>query len=113
MVTLHFLLIIIEFYNFQWPNAKLNEERCRFHKAATDIRENKLSIRKGAEKHGIDRMTLKRYLEKVAKDGTDNATMGYSSHRKVFTAAMETDLAQHLMDLCNRFYGLTPSKSGP
>ena len=55
-------------------------------------------------------MTLKRYLEKVAKDGTDNATMGYSSHRKVFTAAMETDLAQHLMDLCNRFYGLTPSK---
>ena len=23
---------------------------------------------------------------------------------------METDLAQHLMDLCNRFNGLTPSK---
>ena len=36
--------------------------------------------------------------------------MGYSSHRKVFTAAMETDLAQHLMHLCNKFYGLTPSK---
>ena len=43
-------------------------------------------------------MTLKRY------------PMGYSSHRKVFTAAMETDLAQHRLDLCNRFYGLTPSK---
>ena len=42
-----------------------------FQMAATDIRGNKLSIRKGAEKHGIDRMTLKRYLEKVAKDGTE------------------------------------------
>ena len=78
-----------------------------FQKTATDIK-NKLSIRNGAEKHGIDRMTLKRYLEKVAKDGsTDNATVGYSSHRKVFTAAMETDLAQHL---CYMFYGLTPTK---
>ena len=53
-------------------------------------------------------MTLKRYLKKVAKDGsTDNATVGYSSHRKAFTAAMETDLGKHL---CFRFYGLTPSK---
>ena len=42
-----------------------------FPKAATDIGENKLSIRKGAEKHVIDRTTLKRYLEKVAKDGTE------------------------------------------
>ena len=42
-----------------------------FQKAATDIKENKLSIMKGAEKHGIDIMTLKRYLEKVAKDGTE------------------------------------------
>ena len=32
-----------------------------FQKAATDTGENKVSIRKGAEKHGIDRMTLKRY----------------------------------------------------
>ena len=39
-----------------------------FQKAATDIGENKLSFKKGAEKHGIDRMTLKIYLEKVAKD---------------------------------------------
>ena len=77
-----------------------------FQKTATDIK-IKLSIRKGAEKHGIDGTTLKRYLKKVAKDGTDNATMGYFSHRKVFTAAMETDLAQHL---CYRLYGLTPSK---
>ena len=42
-----------------------------FEKAATDIGENKLSVRKAAEKNGIDRMTLKRYLEKVAKDGTE------------------------------------------
>ena len=44
-----------------------------FQKAATDIRENKFSIRRGAEKHGIGGMTLKR------------SPMGYSSHRKVFT----------------------------
>ena len=36
--------------------------------------------------------------------------MEYTSHRKVFTAAMETDLVQHLKDICSRFYGLTPSK---
>ena len=81
-----------------------------FQNAAMDIRDNQLSIRKCAEKYGIDRMTLKRYLEKVAERGEDNATMGYSSHRKVFTAKMESDLAQHLIGVCNRFYGLTPGK---
>ena len=81
-----------------------------FQNAAIDIRENKLFIRKGGEKHGIDRMTSKRYLEKVANKGTGNATMGYSSHRKIFANTMESHLAQHLIDLCNRFYGLTPTK---
>ena len=55
-------------------------------------------------------MTFKRYLEKVAKDGTDNASVGNSSHRKAFTATMVTDLAQHP---CYRFYGLTPNEVAP
>ena len=43
-------------------------------------------------------MTLIRYLEKVAEKGTGDATMSYSSHRKIFTTTMESDLAQHLID---------------
>ena len=35
-----------------------------FHNAAIDIWENKLSIRKGLEKHGIDRITLNGILKK-------------------------------------------------
>ena len=44
-----------------------------FYNAAIDIKKNKL---RGAEKHGIDRLILKRYLEKVADKGTDDATIG-------------------------------------
>ena len=80
-----------------------------FQNAAIDIRENKLSIRKGAEKHGINRMTIKRYFKKVVKKGTDNATIGLFLHRKIFTTTMESDLALHLIDLCNQLYGLTSS----
>ena len=36
--------------------------------------------------------------------------MGYASHRKVFTDKMETDLAEHCIEMVRRYYGLTRDK---
>jgi len=82
-----------------------------FQAAAQDVNVQKLSIRESAEKHDIDRMTLTRYLKKINEKGPSQATMGYSSHRKIFSDEMEIDLARHLSDLCNRFFGLTTDKA--
>ena len=81
-----------------------------FQNAATDVTKNKFSIRENAKKHSIDRMTLTRYLRKAAEKGPTNANMGYSSHKKILSKEMESDLAKHFLNLCNRFFGLSTDK---
>ena len=82
-----------------------------FQNAATDVTKNKFSIRESAKKHSIDRMTLTRYLRKAAEKGPTNANMGYSSHKKILSKEMESDLAKHFLNLCNRFFGLSTDKA--
>ena len=66
-----------------------------FQNAATDVTKNKFLIRESAKKHSIDRMTLTHYLKKAAEKGPTNANMGYSSHNKILSKEMESDLAKH------------------
>ena len=55
-------------------------------------------------------MTHSRYIKKKFKSGPI-VTGGYSSHQKIMTTKMETDLAKHLIKLCDDFYGLTRDKA--
>ena len=82
-----------------------------FQNAATDVIKNKFSIKESAKKHSIDKMSLTRYLRKAAEKGPTNANMGYSSPKKILSKEMESDLAMHFLNLCNRFFGLSTDKA--
>lgn len=78
--------------------------------ALTDT-ENGLSVRQAAKTHGIDRITLTRYREKIAKgefDGTSYA--GTRKAKMVFPEKMEEELAKRVTFLADSFYGLSKDK---
>ena len=68
-----------------------------FENAAKEVNLNGLPKREAARKYGIDPTTLRRYLTKLKSD--PQASMGYASHRRVFTDKMETDLAEHCIEM--------------
>ena len=49
-----------------------------------------------------------RYLTKLKSD--PQVSMGYASHRRVFTDKMETDLAKNCIEMVRRYHGLTHDK---
>ena len=70
--------------------------------------QNGTSLRKAARNHNIDKMTLKRYINKLKSN--ESSSMGYSSHKKVFIEKMGSDLATHIIDVSECFHGLTSKK---
>ena len=79
-----------------------------FENAAKEVRLNGLKKREAARKYFIDPTTFRRYLKKI--DSDPHASMGYASHKKVFTNQMETDLAEHCIEMVQRYHGLTIDK---
>ena len=62
---------------------------------------------------GLDKMTLKRYIDKVKKTGPD-AKVGYSSvslAHSIFNPAIQKDLANHLAKLSDQYHGLSLDKA--
>lgn len=73
--------------------------------ASRMITEENSSIRHAAEACGVDRMTLKRYLDKQKK--------GYeitSAAKRVFTDEEEKAVADHIKTLDSCFHGLSKEK---
>lgn len=82
-----------------------------FKSAAEEVLEHQASVSAAAKAYSINRMTLSRYINKTKNENEKDITVGYSSHRKIMTSEMETDLAGHIIEFCNRFYGLTRDKA--
>lgn len=90
-------------YKRKTDRAKTSEEQ--LNSAAKLVTNGNLSIRKASEVCGINRMTLKRFMDKPQR--------GYSitsaAHR-VFTDEDEASLASHIKMLDNCFHGLNRDK---
>ena len=81
-----------------------------FELAASEVKEGR-SLRGAAETYGIHRMTLLRFIRK--SEGEEIPNIGYEGVGKaqqILTPDMDVDLAKHVMDLADMFYGLTPDK---
>lgn len=74
--------------------------------AAILVKDEGWNIRPAAKQHGVDRMTLTRFIK-------NNNQFGYkkcSEVRKVFLEDQEVELANHLKALDDKFYGLHTEK---
>ncbi|XP_058885643.1 uncharacterized protein LOC117972802 [Acipenser ruthenus] len=79
-------------------------------RAAKEVAEGK-SIRSVARAQKIDRMTLKRYMDKqeqgeVPRSGYDRV----AEAQKIFNEKIESELAGHIKKLLDQFHGLSPLK---
>jgi hypothetical protein len=80
-------------------------------KRAADAVTRGQSVRAASRDYAIDRMTLKRFIDKRSKD--DRASAGYktlSMNKLVIPGAMESDLAAHIVHLADMFHGVTVTK---
>ena len=75
-------------------------------KAASDVAGGK-SIRSAAEEYKMNQMTLKRFIVKHALQGQVTSYAAVSKAQKVFNDDMETDLADHVKLLADKFYGIS------
>ena len=79
--------------------------------AAAKLGSEGTSLRQSARDYNINRNTLKRYIDRTAS-GASNL-YGYKAitdRNKIFTEEIENDLASHVKDLSERFYGLSSIK---
>lgn len=73
------------------------------------------SLRVASERHGVNRMSLWRYLRKRDKANEDEVTgstitMGYAAHNKVFTSDQENILSKYLTRCADIYFGLPPKE---
>ena len=80
-------------------------------KSAAKEVENEKSIRAAAKDHGVDQMTLQRYIKSSSESG--NCSNGYrnvANKQRVFSVELEAELASLVKNLANRFHRLTNAK---
>ena len=75
----------------------------RLQSSQAAIKNNNLAIRAAAKAFKVDRMTLKRFMDRDGVTGQKNNT---ATHQ-VFSEGQELELTKHIKDLDNRFYGLS------
>lgn len=84
----------------------------QYLEAYEDIRRG-MSLRKAANKHNLNHVSLLRYKRKREADGDENGTsifMGYVAHNRVFTDSQEKTFAKYLMRCADIYYGLRPKE---
>ena len=84
------------------PRTSRNKSNKQNLEIASKSVEKGISIRKAEEQHGVDRMTLTRYMSRKQK-GLAN-TSGYKANQlrlQVFTEAQEQDLCRHVNELAD------------
>lgn len=66
------------------------------------------SLRKAAEKHGVNHCSLLRYIRKRDESGEDeNQEMGYRAHNRVFNEEQERELSKYLIRCADIYFGLS------
>lgn len=80
-------------------------------RACVDV-ERGISIRKAAEMHGLNHVTLSRFVKRRAEAGTGTARLpGYwNPHNRVFTPEQEDKLQQYLKTAAAIYFGLSPKE---
>ncbi|QQP35452.1 Uncharacterized protein FKW44_023684, partial [Caligus rogercresseyi] len=79
-------------------------------KAADDVKNGKLSVRKAAQTYGVSRTTLQ---QSISMNAEQREAAGYSqcsALNLVIPTTLETALANHVKDMDNRYHGLTAQK---
>ncbi|XP_050549651.1 uncharacterized protein LOC118268371 [Spodoptera frugiperda] len=65
------------------------------------------SLRKSAEKHGLNHCSLLRYIRKRDVSGEqENPDMGYKAHNRVFNEVQERELSKYLIRCADIYFGL-------
>jgi hypothetical protein len=83
------------------PHGNWNHEA--LHMAMEAVRSNHCSRNLAAANFGIPEPTLRRYMKKQE----DSLPVSLGRYRPVFTPEMETALAEYVLELGRRYYGLT------
>ncbi|KAH9627647.1 hypothetical protein HF086_009797 [Spodoptera exigua] len=65
------------------------------------------TLRKAAEKHGINHCSLLRYIRKRDATGGDDTGMGYKAHNRVFNEDQERELSKYLIRCADIYFGLS------
>ncbi|XP_011136537.2 uncharacterized protein LOC105181464 [Harpegnathos saltator] len=66
------------------------------------------SLRKAAEKHGVNHCSLLRYIRKRDASGNEeNQDMGYKAHNRVFNEEQERKLSKYLIRCADIYFGLS------
>ncbi|KAF2894733.1 hypothetical protein ILUMI_11439 [Ignelater luminosus] len=95
---------------------KTEREQCDITKYENAYKEVKrgTSLRRVAEIHEVNRMSLLRYIRKRGKAGTghneDNVSMGYVAHNKVFSEEQEQQLSKYITRCAEIYFGLSPKE---
>lgn len=79
----------------------------RYKDAFEDVRAGD-SLRKAADKHGVNHCSLLRYIRKrdASKD-EENQDMGYKPHNRVFNEEQERELSKYLIRCADIYFGLS------
>ena len=60
--------------------------------------------------YGLKRASLQRFMKKAERDG-DQITMGYHEDvPRILTSDMDKALAEYVLELASKFYGLSTTK---
>ena len=92
------------------PQTSRNKTNKQNLEIASKSVEKRISVRKAAEQHGVDRMTLTRYISRKQKGLVSTSRYKANQLRlQVFTESQEQDLCRHKHELADKFYGVTSS----
>ncbi|XP_041968550.1 jerky protein homolog-like [Aricia agestis] len=69
------------------------------------------SLRKAADKHGINHCSLLRYIRKRDVSGKDDEGMGYKAHNRVFNEDQERELSKYLIRCADIYFGLSKKEA--
>lgn len=89
------------------------ESDITLYKNAYDEIKLGISLRRAAEKYGVNYVSLLRYKRKIDAANDDdheqvqNVSMGYVAHNKVFNEDQERQLAKYLMRCADIYFGLS------
>lgn len=78
------------------------------YKAACEEVKAGASLRQAAKKHGVNHISLLRYIRKRGTSGDEeNQAMGYQAHNRVFNEQQERELSKYLIRCADIYFGLS------
>ncbi|XP_074038475.1 uncharacterized protein [Leptinotarsa decemlineata] len=110
---------LLAFWESKMPRQRLRktergQSMLNQYKEAYEAVKKGTSIRGAAEMHQVNRMSLLRYINKRdtagADEDTNNISMGYVAHNKVFSEGQEQVLSKYITRCAEIYFGLSPKE---